>query len=118
MGVPFTGYNDLTLGSSGAAALAVVAFCACVHGARSLVAGIPKAGLLPMGALPLCHSLWLSSTDEGLFMPLDGKGRAPFGQSDGVDHACVHGGGDSMMAALGRQPWRHDEATLSLLSLQ
>jgi predicted RNA-binding protein (virulence factor B family) len=80
VGVPFTGYNDLTLGSSGAAALAVVAFCACVHGARSLVAGIPKAGLLPMGALPLCHSLWLSSTDEGLFCLLTGRAERRLGK--------------------------------------
>lgn len=80
VGIPFTGYDDLTLGSSGAAALAVVFFYACVHGARSLVMGIPMARLLPMGAFPLCHSLWLSLADEGLFCLLTGRAERRLGK--------------------------------------
>jgi len=62
MGVPFIGSGDPTPDSGEAAAMGAVFFFGRARGACGL-----STGLRARGPLPLCHSLWATTADEGLF---------------------------------------------------
>jgi hypothetical protein len=115
VGSPCAGSGGLASGSGGAIIVllssghrwcygsSAVFFYMYVHGVRALAMGVPAMGLRVHGRPPP--------------VPPIREGRAPSWQFDDVDHACAHGGGDSIVATLGHRLWRPEEATMPFVAL-